>query len=146
MGKKKRHPGHPHSFLTKEGALAQLRAFVLDSQIPHGDEIALLLQCPPISEEVLEREYEESDLRIEKIAYLAPLLFSYADLLIEGYLSYQKSVATEEALALGDEVWNETRKMTASISRAVLVGAISQLVSMGQLRTRKPNKSARKRD
>lgn len=141
MGNNKRRKNqYLHSPLTKEGALARIRTFLLDSQVSNGERIALALGCPPISDEVLEREEYESDLRLDAVAHLAPILYSYASLLVEGYMKHQKETAPPEALALGDDVWDETKRMLEQTSRAVLIGAVSQLVSMGHLRTRKKQK------
>jgi hypothetical protein len=145
MPKKKKHKPL-HSPTTKEGALARVRAFILDSQAKNGNEIALALGCPPISDEVLEREEEESDLRLEEITYLAPILYSYSEMLVEGSLAYQRSLKKEEFMALDEAVWHETKRMMEQISRAVLVGAISQLVDMGHLRVSKRQAKLKKKD
>ena len=139
MGNHNKHRKNPylHPPTTKEGALARIRTFILDSQVADGERIALALGCPPISDEVLEREEYESDLRLDDIAHLIPILHSYSALLVEGYMKHQRDSAPPEALALGDEVWAETKRMLEQTSRAVLMGAVSQLVNMGHLRTRK---------
>lgn len=144
MGKKKKNRSiQEHT--TEQAALARVRGFILDSQARNGNEIALALGCPPISEEVLEKEEEESDLRLEEILYLSPLLHSYSAMLVEGALAYQKSVANQEMLSLGEDAWQETKKMMEHISRAVLVGAISQLVDMGHLRVSKRQSKLKKK-
>lgn len=111
----------------------RIRGFVLDSQIDHGHELSLILGCPPISDEVQEREEEESDNRLEKISYLIPLFYAHVHLLAEGAIEYQKSNAPEELIEIPDEIWSESRKMMEQVSLSAIMGSVSQLVDMGLL-------------
>jgi hypothetical protein len=110
---------------------ARTREFILDSQINNGHELAIILGCPRISEELREREEEESDKRVEKISHLVPLLYAQAHTLAEGAVEYQRSSVSAELKNLPDELWWESRKMMEQISLAVLVGSLSQLVELG---------------
>jgi hypothetical protein len=112
---------------------ARMREFILDSQIQNGHELAVILGAPRISEEVQEREEEESDKRVAKISHLVPLLYAQAHALAEGAVEYQRSNVSDELKKLPDEMWWESRKMMEQISVAVLVGSVSQLLELGLL-------------
>lgn len=111
----------------------RIRGFILDSQIQNAHELSTILGCPIISDEIQEREEEESDKRLEKIAYMVPLLYAHSHLLAEGAIEYQKSTLPEELRDIPDEIWMESRKMMEQVSLSTLVGSVSQLIDMGLL-------------
>lgn len=122
---------------TKEMSLGEissrLRGFLLDSQIQHAHEISLILGCATTSEEVAEKEEEESEKRTDRISYLIPVLYAQASALAQGSIEFQRSHLPEEFKALPDEMWWDSRKLLEQISVAALMGSISQLVDMGLL-------------
>jgi hypothetical protein len=127
FGKRKR----PAQKLTLTDMSSRTRGFILDSQIQHAHEISEILGCSAISDEVAEHEEYESDKRVEKIAFLVPLLYAYAHSLSEGATEYQKANMPEEMADLSPELWKESRKMLEEFSFSILVGAVSQLIDMG---------------
>lgn len=117
---------------------SRLRGFLLDSQIDHAHELAVLLGATPISEEVQGKEEQESDNRVDRIAYLAPLLYAYSHTMAEGAIEYQKQ--SEPGKAIPDELWMHSRRMMEHVALSAMMGSISQLVDMGLLNTRKARK------
>jgi hypothetical protein len=111
----------------------RIRGFILDSQIQNAHELSFILGCAVISEDVQEREEEESDKRIAKISYMVPLLFAHVHLLAEGAVEYQKSNLPEELEELPAEIWQESRKMMEQVSLSAVMGSVSQLIDMGLL-------------
>ena len=111
----------------------RIRGFILDSQIQNAHELSVILGCSIISDEVQEREEEESDKRIEKISYLVPLLYAHVHLLAEGAVEYQKSTLPEELKDLPAEIWTESRKMMEQVALSAIVGSVSQIIDMGLL-------------
>ena len=111
---------------------SRLRGFLLDSQIQDATELAVLLGCSAISDEVAEMEFEESDKRVAKIAPLIPLLYAYAHTLAEASIEYQKQ-HLDLGTAIPAEVWAFSRKLTEQIAMSTLLGAVSQLVDMGAI-------------
>jgi hypothetical protein len=109
----------------------RIRGFILDSQIQNAHELSVILGCSIISDDVQEREEQESDKRIEKISYLVPLLYAHVHLLAEGAVEYQKSTLPEELKSLPDEIWTESRRMMEQVALSTLVGSVSQLIDMG---------------
>ena len=111
----------------------KMRAFILDSQIQHAHEISELLGCTPISDDVADKEEHESDKRVERIGYLVPLVYSYARILSEGTVEFQKLNLPEELEDLPQEIWIESRRMVEQVAFSATIGAISQLLDMGLL-------------
>ena len=126
--------------LTMNDVAARLREFILDSQIQNGHELSTILGCPKISDELAEREEEESEKRVAKISHLIPLLYAQAHALAEGAIEFQRNNVTDELKAMPNEIWWESRKMMEQISLSVLVGSISQLVELELLELPKKRK------
>jgi hypothetical protein len=119
----------------------RLRGFVLDSQIQNAHELSVILGCSPLSEELQEKEEEESDARVERIASLIPLLYAHAHVLAEGAVEFQRSNVKSESLKnLPDEMWWESRKMMEQMALSVLLGSVSQLTDMGLIEIPKKRK------
>jgi hypothetical protein len=119
---------------------ARVRGFILDSQIQDAHELTVLLGCSPISDDVAQKEEEESDKRVERISYLVPVIFGYAHMLSEAATEFQKQNAPDSLKDIPKEAWVETRRQMEQINISVLVGAISQLVDMELLAIPKKNK------
>lgn len=136
MFKKKKTP----KLKTMNDISARMREFILDSQIQNAHELSVILGCPHISEEVMEREEEESDKRVDKISHLVPLLYAQAHALAEGTIEYQRSNLSDEMKGLPDELWWESKKTMEQLALAVLVGSVSQLVELGLIEIPKKRK------
>jgi hypothetical protein len=122
---------------------ARLRGFILDSQIQNAHELAVILGCSAISEDVQEREEEESEIRLERISHLVPLLYAQAHALSEGAVEYQKTNLPDGLKDIPNDIWMESRKMMEHVSLAALLGSVSQLVDMGLLEL--PKKKRKKK-
>jgi hypothetical protein len=112
---------------------SRVRGLILDSQINNAHEISVILGCASLSEEVMEKEEEESEKRVEKISHLIPLIFAQAQALSQGAVEYQRTNVPESFSHLPDAVWWDSRKLLEQVSIAALLGSISQLVDMGLL-------------
>ena len=127
--------------LTLAEVANRLRGFILDSQIQNAHELSVILGCSPLSDELQEKEEEESDNRVDKIAPLIPLLYAHAHVLAEGAVEFQRANIKSESLKnLPDEMWWESRKMMEQMALSVLLGSVSQLVDMGLITVQKKRK------
>lgn len=123
----------PKPDLTMAEISTRMRGFLLDSQINNAHEISLILGCAAESDELMEKEEEESEKRLERISHLIPLLYAQAQSLTQGAVEYQRSNLPASVGKLPDAVWWDSRKLLEQVSVAALLGAISQLVDMGLL-------------
>jgi hypothetical protein len=106
-----------------------LRGFILDSQINDAHELAIVLGCSPISDEVALREEEESERRVAEISILTPLLYAFAHSLAEASVEHQKTNLNDSD-KVPDEIWMTSRRLIEQVAISVLLGATSQLVDM----------------
>jgi hypothetical protein len=112
---------------------ARIRGFILDSQVTDAHDISVILGCGPISEEIAEKEEEESDKRLDKISHLMPMIYAHSQALSQGSIEYQRTNVPESLQSLPDELWWDSRKLLEQVSSAAIVGSIAQLVDMGLL-------------
>lgn len=110
----------------------RIRGFLIDSQIQNAHDLAVIVGCSPLSDEVADKEDEESDIRIAKMSHLIPLLYAYSHTMAEASIEYQRA-NLESDLKIPEELWKFSRKMTEQISMSTLLGAVSQLLDMGAL-------------
>ncbi len=115
---------------------ARLRGFVLDSQIPEAHQLALILGCSPISDDVAAKEEEESDRRVDEISPLTPLLYAFAHALAEASVEHQKT-QLKGADKVPDEVWMYSRRLIEQVAISILLGATAQMVDMKLLTVNK---------
>jgi hypothetical protein len=135
MGKKKKK-----KIWTINDVSAKLREFILDSQIQNSHELSVILGCGKISDELAEKEEEESEKRVARISHLIPLLFAHSHALAEGSIEFQKTNLPPELRTLSDEMWQESRKLMEQIAMSALVGSVSQLVDLGLVKLPKDKK------
>jgi hypothetical protein len=135
--KKKKNKVDPASLAE---VTARLRGFLIDSQIQNAHELAVILGCSPLSDELREMEEDESDKRVDRISHLVPLLFAQAHALAESSIEYQKSHLTKDIEGLTSETWWESRKILEQVAMSALLGSVSQLVDMGFLKLPKKGK------
>lgn len=120
--------------ITLADVSSRLRGFILDSQMTNPHELAVVLGCSPISDEVALMEEDESDRRVAYVSILTPLLYSYAHALSEAAVEHQKNTLAPESDKIPKEVWATTRQLIEHISISILIGTISQLVDMKLLK------------
>lgn len=122
-------------------AKGQIKEFILDTQMPDGHQVAQMFGYPPVSDEVAEKEEEESDRRLDTVAHLFPLLYSYAGMVSE-VISKRLAVSGElqskgltpmqkEALLA---IQDATRELLEDALSQALVGSVSQLVELELLK------------
>jgi hypothetical protein len=126
--------------LTETSVQGRVRGFILDSQIDNGHDISVMLGCSPISDDVAEREEEESDKRLAKISHLYPLIHAHANALAQGTVDFKKSGTSEILSEIPDEIWKESRSMVTDLVISGITGSIAQLIDMGFLEIPKSRK------
>lgn len=122
------------------GIQSRIRGFIYDSQVPDPHLLASYLGCSAISDEVEEREEEESNRRVKKIAVLMPMLYAYAHSMAEATIAHQLEMSQEK---IPSAAWKATQKVFTQIALNTMVGAIAQLVDLDFLKVPQVKKRVR---
>lgn len=136
--KKKKKPKYA-TITSPQQIKAYIREFLFDTQLPDAYEASEILGCPPISIDVQEKYEEESEVRVERISHIIPLLYGYAamfatataDLAPHAFIDTDiDDKANPLAAKLLGALDQTTKKMLEDSMSHLLVGAVSQLVDL----------------
>jgi hypothetical protein len=123
---------------------SHLREFILDTQLPEPEELAEHFGIPPISDELMEREEQESGKRLDHIGYLTPLVYGYASIYVEAFIAQafsDKILNPENESPKASKLINQRMKSTLEDAMTnLLMGAFAQVVDLGLLNKPKGNK------
>lgn len=122
------------------GIQSRIRGFVYDSQVPDPQALASYLGCSAISDDVEEREEQESERRVKRIAALMPMLYAYAHSMAEATIAHQLDMSEEK---IPSAAWKATQKVFTQIALNTMVGALAQLVDLDFLRVPKVKRKVR---
>ena len=117
-----------HDYPSLQDVYSRVRGFILDSQIDDPHEIAVVLGCPKISEDVAEMEEEASENRVEQIAHLSPFIIFFAKTIAEGLVETQRIEDTQNEIP--KEVWLNTKRLVEHTAVSALMGALPQLIEL----------------
>lgn len=134
--KKKKKPKYA-TITSPQQIKAYIREFMFDTQIPDAYEASELLGCPPISHDVQDKYEQESELRVERISALIPLLYGYAAMFATATADSAPHSMVENdeklepmAAKLLEALDQTTKKMLEDYMSHLLIGAVSQLVDL----------------
>jgi hypothetical protein len=106
------------------------RELLFDSQMRNPLAIADALGLPPISDELADKEFEESEKRIAKVDWLIPIFGAISHLLSSAYIS-QSMIASEGDEEIPDEFWELLHNRLETFGVSVLLTTISTLQDTG---------------
>jgi hypothetical protein len=108
---------------------SKIREFLFDTQIEEAEHMSELMGCSPLSEELFNRESDESEKRIKKIEHLIPLAFAYATTLADALIKHELSHSTERTKSPVQTLI--TRQIILTSAFPAIVAALSQMVDLG---------------
>jgi len=113
-----------------------LREFLYDAQLMEAERLAVLLGAKPISSEGEDHEREMSDKRTDKVAYLMPLVHSYAHIVSEAMVKLEREDSAQEGDVFPDEFWEMMHKLMEQISMSVTIGVLSQVAELDLIKVK----------
>jgi hypothetical protein len=130
--KKRRPPAVDQDMLTAE-IMYRMRGMFLDSQLQDAFALSVIADASYVSDEVAEREQQDSDKRFSKIEYLMPLIVAQCYQVAKATTELQRTKMGEEAHEAPEEYWDYYFSRSHQIAIASVTGAICQLVDIGLL-------------
>jgi hypothetical protein len=128
--RKKKHKSAVGNFADVK---TRIREFVLDTKVPNGHDMADALGCVPISDEIAEKEEQESDKRVESIDYLVPLIYGYASLFASVIIDFSELDEGDIPAPMAkimDQLESATKEMLENNLAHFTLGAVSQMVDL----------------
>lgn len=118
--------------LTTE-VMFRMRGLLLDAQLDDAFSLSVIAGTTMVSDEVAQREQEESNKRYSKVAHLYPLVFAHTYQIAKSVAVLQRTKLGKIAEEMPEEVWEHIVKTTQQIAMASVLGSISQMVDLDLL-------------
>jgi len=111
----------------------RIRSMFLDSQLDDAFALSVIAGASYVSDEIAEKEQQDSDARVAKIAYLMPLIVAQTYQIAKATTELHKTKMGSEANDAPEEYWEFYFARTHQLTMAAVTGAISQMVDIGLL-------------
>ena len=109
-----------------------IRNILYDSQVPDPELVAKYLGLTPLSDEVSDREYDESMNRLGKFIQIFNLIDSHATLVARIMTaSYLTSLSEEDSEKMTEEALQAMEITFATVSRASIVSCLTTMEDIG---------------
>jgi hypothetical protein len=118
--------------LTTE-VMFRMRGLLLDAQLEEAFSLSVISGTSMVSDEVAQKEQEESDLRFSRIAHLQPLIFAHTYHIAKSMAELQRIRMGKGAEVIDPEEWENVIAATQQIALASVVGSLSQMVDLNLL-------------
>lgn len=128
--KKKKPPELDADMLMAE-IMYRMRGMFLDSQLEDAFALSVIAGASYVSDEVAERERQDSDKRFKKVEYLMPLIVAQTYQIAKATTELRKTQLGPEAREAPDEYWEYYFSRSHQIAISSVIGAICQLVDIG---------------
>jgi hypothetical protein len=112
--------------LTTE-VMFRIRGLFLDSQLEDAFSLSVIAGTTMVSDEIAEKEQEESDKRVARIAHLYPMILAHAHSIAKATVVLYKTKVDSD---LPEEAWETMLEINQQIALAAVVGSISQIVDL----------------
>lgn len=122
---------------------AKIREFLYDTQMEEAEHMAELMGCTPISDDLFDREVNESEKRVDKIEMLIPLAYAFVSTFSEAVIKHE--MAHDEEKSKTPAQVHTMRNLIMSTSFPAIVATLSQMVDLGVIDVTVQKKSKKKR-
>ena len=130
---KKRQPPEIDQDRLMAEIMYRMRGMFLDSQLQDAFALSVIAGASYVSDEVAEREQQDSDKRFSKIEYLMPLIVAQCYQVAKATTELHRTKMCSESNEAPDEYLEYYFSRSHQIAIASVTGAICQLVDIGLL-------------
>lgn len=111
----------------------RVRGMFLDAQLEEAFALSVLAGASYVSDEIAEREQQDSDKRVERIAHLIPLIHVQTYQISKATTELFKTKLGEEANEAPEGYWDMYFDRSQQITLACVIGSVAQMVDVGLL-------------
>lgn len=130
---RKKKPAELDSDMLMAEIMYRMRGMFLDSQLQDAFALSVIAGASYVSDEVAEREQQDSDKRFSRIEYLMPLIVAQCYQVAKATTELHRTKMGSESNEAPDEYWDYYFSRSHQIAIASVTGAICQLVDIGLL-------------
>lgn len=111
----------------------RIRGMFLDSQMENAFALSVIAGASYVSDDIAQKEQEDSDRRVERIAYLLPLITAQTYQIAKATTELFKTKLGQEGETAPDGYWEFYFERAHQLTLASVIGAIAQMVDIGLL-------------
>lgn len=111
----------------------RVRGMFLDAQLEEAFALSVISGASYVSDEVAEKEQQDSDKRVARIAHLIPLIHAQTYQISKATTELFKTKLGEEANEAPEGYWDMYFDRSQSITLACVIGSVAQMVDVGLL-------------
>lgn len=130
---RKKKPAELDSDMLMAEIMYRMRGMFLDSQLQDAFALSVIAGASYVSDEVAEKEQQDSDKRFSRIEYLMPLIVAQCYQVAKATTELHRTKMGEASNEAPDEYWDYYFSRSHQIAIASVTGAICQLVDIGLL-------------
>ena len=130
---RKKKPAELDSDMLMAEIMYRMRGMFLDSQLQDAFALSVIAGASYVSDEVAEKEQQDSDKRFSRIEYLMPLIVAQCYQVAKATTELHRTNMGEASSEAPDEYWDYYFSRSHQIAIASVTGAICQLVDIGLL-------------
>ncbi len=130
---RKKKPAELDSDMLMAEIMYRMRGMFLDSQLQDAFALSVIAGASYVSDEVAEKEQQDSDKRFSRIEYLMPLIVAQCYQVAKATTELHRTKMGSESNEAPDEYWDYYFSRSHQIAIASVTGAICQLVDIGLL-------------
>lgn len=122
-------------------AQAKIREFLYDTQMDEAEHMAELMGCTPISDDLYDRELDESEARIDKIEPIIPVIYAFVTVLSDAIIRHELDHDDDKSYT--KQKISMMKTIIMSTSFPAVVATLSQLVDLGLVQVTATKKKRR---
>jgi len=109
----------------------RVRGMFLDSQLEEAFALSVIAGASYVSDDIAEKEREDSDKRVERISFLLPMITTHAFQLSKATTELLKTKMKDEEVP--EDYFKFYQERSQSLMMSCAIGSIAQMVDIGLL-------------
>jgi hypothetical protein len=111
----------------------RIRGMFLDSQLEEAFALSVIAGASYVSDDIAEKEQEDSDKRVHRIAYLLPLMTAQTYQIAKATTDLHRTKMGQEGETAPEGYWDFYFDRAHQLTLASVIGSVAQMVDIGLL-------------